>query len=136
MERHEQPMAEVVSVESVGVECLACPRPPHGDEERQVEEHAAGTGVLPQCPRQAGHGDHVDEVVQEFQPGGVPRVVPAPLAGKMQARRPPQRPRSRCAIEKKDRLPPDPSRLQHERAARLSRCGADGNGRPVQHHVV
>jgi hypothetical protein len=80
----DEAVRQVVRVEAVGVEGEAHPGPPHGDEERKEAEEASRGDVEPQLAPELSDRDDEDEIEEELEPGGAPRLV---VAERPQARR-------------------------------------------------
>ena len=68
-------MRRVVRVEAVGVERVADPGPPDGDEEPGEDEEAAQARILGEPVRKLGDRNDEDEVEEELEPGRVPLVL-------------------------------------------------------------
>ena len=72
---HEHPVRRVVRVEAVGVERVADPGPPDGDEETGEDQEAVDARILGQPVRELRDRDDEDEVEEELEPGRVPLVA-------------------------------------------------------------
>ena len=75
---HQDPVRRIVRVEAVGVERVADPRPPDGDEQPCEDEEAVDARVLAQPVGKLGDRDDEDEIEEELEPGRV-ALVPVVL---------------------------------------------------------